>query len=121
MPSDGVHSWTLCLVSDRRMAELNRRYRGKTGPTDVLSFPNLPNDDEVVPPTEEERELGDVVIAIETAERQAQQQGHSLRRELEVLSIHGYLHLSGYDHETDNGEMMQLQQELVGELCGAQS
>ena len=83
----------------------------------MLSFPDDPDDEIPACRDDLEQELGDVVISIETAERQADEQGHSLWHELEVLSIHGYLHLSGYDHETDNGEMMRLQGQLVRELC----
>lgn len=83
----------------------------------MLSFPDDLDDGSPSPSVDDERELGDVVISVETAERQADEQGHSLWHELQLLSIHGYLHLSGYDHETDSGEMMQLQGRLVRELC----
>jgi len=78
------------------MARLNRYYRGKTGPTDVLSFPMREGSFASLSPDL----LGDVVISTETAERQARASGRSLRDELVALLIHGILHLLGYDHQT---------------------
>jgi len=92
---------TVAIVPDRRVRELNRRYRGKDVPTDVLSFP-----------AQEPGELGDVVIALGVARRQAAQAGHSLATELRVLALHGLLHLLGYDHERDGGQMRRLEQRL---------
>ncbi|NJD69735.1 MAG: rRNA maturation RNase YbeY [Candidatus Methylomirabilota bacterium] len=86
----------LVLVGDRTMARLNRYYRGKTGPTDVLSFPMREGSFASLSPDL----LGDVVISTETAERQARASGRSLRDELVALLIHGILHLLGYDHQT---------------------
>jgi probable rRNA maturation factor len=105
------HSMTVCLVSDRRMRELNRTYRDRDTPTDVLSFGG-----EVVPAPDGVRYLGDVVIAVPYAARQARARRHSLARELKILALHGYLHLLGYDHETDRGEMMRLQRRLERRL-----
>lgn len=87
-------SFSAVLVSDRRIRELNRRYRQQSVATDVLSFP-----------VEENGYLGDVVISVETARRQARRLGHGLLRELELLLLHGVLHLMGYDHESDTGQM----------------
>ena len=84
---------SLVLVGDRRMRRLNRLYRGKDRPTDVLAFPMRDAVPTVSPL------LGDVVISLPTAGRQAGVQGHSLDREVTVLLIHGVLHLLGYDHE----------------------
>jgi len=81
--------------------ELNRRYRGKDAATDVLSFQ-----------ADEPGELGDVVIALGVARRQAREAGHSLQTELRVLALHGLLHLLGYDHERDDGQMRRLEQRL---------
>jgi probable rRNA maturation factor len=81
--------------------ELNRRYRDKNVPTDVLSFP-----------ADEPGQLGDIVIALDVARRQARAAGHSLATEFRVLALHGLLHLLGYDHERDNGEMRRLEQRL---------
>ncbi|PYS71289.1 MAG: rRNA maturation RNase YbeY, partial [Acidobacteria bacterium] len=87
-------SVTVAFVSDSRIRELNQRFRGIDKATDVLSFP-----------AEEERQLGDIAISIETAARQAKENGLTLNGEIAQLILHGLLHLSGYDHETDNGEM----------------
>jgi probable rRNA maturation factor len=95
---------TLRLTTDEEVADLNARYRDKPGPTDVLSFPGEE--------TPEGHPLGDIVIALGVAERQAQAAGHNLDRELRVLSLHGVLHCLGYDHETDDGEMGKLELEL---------
>lgn len=88
---------SLVLVADQRMRTLNRRYRKKDRTTDVLAFPlqRVPLTLTPFPPAL----LGDVVISMETAKRQAASRGHSLRDELTRLLIHGVLHLMGYDHE----------------------
>jgi len=85
---------------DPEIHSLNRQYRGKDKPTDVLSFPLA---DELHPFL-----LGDVVISVETATRQAQRRGHSLREELQILLIHGILHLLGYDHEISRSESIRM-------------
>ena len=92
---------TVAVVSDGRVRELNRRYLRKNTPTDVLSFP-----------ADEPGELGDVLIALGVAKRQAVAAGHSLNTELRVLALHGLLHLLGYDHERDDGEMRRLERRL---------
>jgi probable rRNA maturation factor len=92
---------TLAIVSDARVRSLNREYRGKHTSTDVLSFP-----------AGEPGELGDVVIAAGVASRQARRAGHSLAVELRVLALHGLLHLLGYDHEHDDGQMARLERRL---------
>lgn len=86
--------FTVALVSDRRIAALNRRYCQQPRATDVLSFPARGNG-----------YLGDVVISTDTARRQARRFGHSLGDEIKLLMLHGLLHLLGYDHERDNGRM----------------
>lgn len=91
---------TIALVSDARIRALNRSYRHKDRPTDVLSFPG------------EGRFLGDIAIARGTAERQARRAGHSFGTELRVLALHGLLHLIGYDHERDSGRMRRLEARL---------
>jgi probable rRNA maturation factor len=100
---------TITLVGDHRIQELNRTYRGLDQPTDVLSFPNEPDF-----PHEASRQedLGDVIISTETAARYAGAFGISFDRELKNLIIHGLLHLCGYDHETDQGQMRQLERRL---------
>lgn len=93
---------TITLSNDRRLRALNRAYRGKDRPTDVLSFPY---DDEGGP-------IGDLIISVERADLQARDRGHGLQRELEVLTLHGTLHVCGYDHETDDGTMDRLEAKL---------
>ncbi|MCX8073708.1 MAG: rRNA maturation RNase YbeY [Candidatus Binatia bacterium] len=92
------------LVDDATIHALNRRYRGKDRPTDVLAFaaregPRVPGD---------EQWLGDIVISVETAERQAREHGHSLLREVHCLTVHGLLHLLGYDHERSAAEARRM-------------
>jgi probable rRNA maturation factor len=95
---------TVLLTGDATMRDLNRRFRGKDQPTDVLSFP--------ASRLVQSQEKGDVAISVETAQRQSAEQGHSLATEIEVLMLHGLLHLAGYDHETDAGEMQQRERSL---------
>jgi probable rRNA maturation factor len=92
---------TVAIVADARVRALNRRYRRKDAATDVLSFP-----------ADEPGELGDVVIALGVARRQAVEAGHGLANEFRVLALHGLLHLLGYDHERDAGQMRRLEQRL---------
>jgi len=107
-------SATLVLVGDDRMRRLNRRFRGFDRPTDVLSFPaengEFPEDDE------DSTYLGDIVISVDTARRQALRRGSTLPRELRVLALHGLLHLLGHDHETDRGEMRRIEYRLRRKL-----
>ncbi|BDQ29480.1 rRNA maturation RNase YbeY [Helicobacter ailurogastricus] len=94
----------LVLVSPKRIQELNNLYRGVDKPTDVLSFPiDMPAADL----------LGSVVINIEQAKEEAQKRGHRLLDEVTLLFLHGYLHLLGYDHESDNGEQRTLEEEII--------
>ena len=97
-------SVSVLFTSDRRMRELNRTWRGKDRPTDVLSFPGSR--------TPEGRHLGDVAISLPTARRQARAAGHETERELRILLLHGIVHCLGYDHETDDGEMERLESRL---------
>jgi len=92
---------TIALVSDAVMRRLNRQYRGADKATDVLSFPADAPDF-----------LGDLAIARGVAARQARAQGHTARVEIRVLALHGLLHLLGYDHEVDAGEMARLEERL---------
>ena len=100
-----VHGWTVTLVlaTDVFMAGLKKKFFGVEEPTDVLAFPHR----EVLP--DGEAYLGDIVISVETAAVQAREHGHSLEREVALLAVHGFLHLLGYDHETDQGEMARLE------------
>ncbi len=107
VPADGA-GVTVAFVSDRLMRELNRMWRHKVGTTDVLSFPSAQDEFEKV----EGSSLGDVVISVEQAERQAKANGLEVDEEISQLILHGLLHLCGYDHETDNGEMNRLELRL---------
>jgi probable rRNA maturation factor len=99
------------LTSDAELKRLNRSFRGKNKATDVLSFPAfIPEGFPAgfpIPDT-----AGDLAISLETAARQAAAFGHSLEDEVRILLLHGLLHLSGLDHETDNGEMAAREAEL---------
>ncbi|MDT7542150.1 MAG: putative rRNA maturation factor, partial [Acidobacteriota bacterium] len=99
---------TVAFVSDRAMRELNRRWRGRRGTTDVLSFPAEQEVWEQV----DGRTLGDVIISVEQAARQAEENGLTLDGEIAQLILHGLLHLCGYDHERDKGEMNALELRL---------
>ncbi len=106
---------TITFIRDREMQQLNLNYRGIDKPTDVLSFAyqsDLSDND----PNHNPAELGDCVISVETAIRYAQEQNISLATEINWLVIHGILHLAGYDHEIDNGEMRRLEKRLRREL-----
>jgi probable rRNA maturation factor len=107
VPADGAGA-TVAFISDRSMRELNRRWRGKRGTTDVLSFPVEQEVWEQV----EGKTLGDLVISIEQAARQAKENGLTLNEEIAQLILHGLLHLCGYDHERDEGEMNALELRL---------
>jgi probable rRNA maturation factor len=92
------------LADDATLKRLNRTFRGKNKATDVLSFP-ASVDDALFREPDGPEPAGDLAISLETAARQAGQYGHSLRDEVRVLLLHGVLHLAGFDHETDQGEM----------------
>jgi len=98
-------SATIAFVSDKKIRELNREFRGVDKTTDVLSFP-----------ADEGLNLGDVAISVETAAAQARENGLSFDEEIAQLILHGLLHLSGYDHESDNGEMNRLELKLRRQL-----
>jgi probable rRNA maturation factor len=108
---------SVVLCDDATIWPLNRDWRGKDRPTDVLAFAQregvaVPGGDQV---------LGDVVISVETARRQAAERGHSVGREVRVLLVHGICHLVGYDHEDDaDAEVMEAKErELLAALGGA--
>lgn len=111
-------SLTVAFVRDRAIRRLNRDYRGKDRATDVLSFPSgdEQDDDFIHESADTTDHLGDIVISADTARRQADEAGHSFDREVSELIIHGTLHLCGYDHETDNGEMNRLELRLRRKL-----
>ena len=98
-------SATIAFVSDKRIRELNRQFRGIDKATDVLSFP-----------AEEKLNLGDIAVSVDTAAVQAKENGLTLEGEIAQLILHGLLHLCGYDHETDNGEMNRFELKLRRQL-----
>ena len=111
-------SVTVCFVSDTAMARMNGKFRNKQEPTDVLSFParrmkthsaqSFPG----VRETGTDHHIGDIAISPETAWRYARRRCRGLTSELRVLILHGMIHLAGYDHENDNGQMMRLERRL---------
>jgi probable rRNA maturation factor len=100
-------TFTVAFVSDRKMRELNKQFRGKNTTTDVLSFPFEPDEFDL-----EQNFLGDIVISLEQANKQANENNLILETEVKQLILHGTLHLCGYDHETDSGEMNSRELEL---------
>ena len=109
----GRREFNVCFVDDRAIRRLNSRYRGKPRATDVLSFPwQGSNGARGAAAGEFAGFLGDVVISVETARRNARLEGHSTANEIRWLILHGVLHLLGYDHETDRGEMTALEHTL---------
>ena len=105
---------SLALVDNREIEKLNARYRNKNEPTDVLSFPlggRFPKGPEI---------LGDVIISIEQAEKQARKRRRTLEQEIESLLIHGILHLLGYDHERSEKDakiMRGMEKKVSRALC----
>jgi len=108
----------ISLVEDREIQSLNREYRGRDVPTDVLSFPLIDRDDlDKQVPTEIEVLLGDIIISAERADEQAKEYGHSFQRELAYLTVHGILHLLGYDHSSPQEEkVMRAKEEEILEI-----
>jgi probable rRNA maturation factor len=105
---------SIAFVDDEAMTALNRKFRRKARTTDVLTFPA---DDSYNDPSQTGRPLGDIVISVDQARRQAADEKHSTAVEVRYLILHGILHALGYDHETDEGEMNALEveaRELVG-------
>lgn len=107
---------SVLLTDDEGITILNRDYRGIDGPTDVLSFSQLEGEEEFAP-DEEENVLGDIVISVETARRQAEEAGKSVEEEIDMLLVHGLLHLLGYDHaeEADAQKMFGRQAEILNQ------
>ena len=122
----GEANVTICFVSDAEIARMNQAFRKKKGPTDVLSFPatrrrrpvSLPRRGKTRSGLRSPKEvfLGDVAISPATARRNAKKLGRSLPSELQILILHGVLHLLGYDHETDRGEMDRVEARLRRKL-----
>ena len=99
---------TVLVTGSRELHDLNLRFRGQDKPTDVLSFPAVEGS--------ADGGSGDIAISAEVAKASAAQLGHSLTEELKILILHGVLHLAGYDHETDGGEMERHEARLRQEL-----
>ncbi len=104
-------SATIAFVSDRQMRELNFQFRGKKATTDVLSFPFETDEFDL-----DKDQLGDIVISLEQAQKQADENNLTLELEIKQLIMHGILHLCGYDHETDDGEMNARELKLRDDL-----
>lgn len=115
--------FNVCFVSDEEISRMNSVYRGKAVPTDVLSFPwegegeSGPEDSGAA--DEFRNFLGDIVISVAMAEQNARAEGHSTEDEIQLLILHGVLHLLGYDHETDNGEMKSLELSIRARMTPA--
>lgn len=116
----GRRDFNVCLVTDEEICRMNALYRARPEATDVLSFPWRAEDDSVKLPGAKEFKnfLGDIVISAEMAERNARVEGHSTEAEIRWLILHGTLHLLGYDHEQDQGEMTALEWRMREELAG---
>jgi probable rRNA maturation factor len=99
---------SVLLTSNREMRQLNRCFRGKDKPTDVISFPAVK--------AVSKDFVGDLAISLDIASANAQTFGHSTEEEICVLILHGFLHLAGYDHETDDGEMARKESRLRAKL-----
>jgi probable rRNA maturation factor len=97
--------FSVLLTGDERLRAMNLQFRGVDKPTDVLSFPALPE-------AANGGQGGDVAISLETASRQAAAYGHPLQMEVKILILHGLLHLAGYDHEHDRGQMRRRESQL---------
>jgi probable rRNA maturation factor len=110
----GAADVTVCLVSDAEIARMNEAFRKKTGPTDVLSFPTAERSKTVklARLRRDSEYLGDIAISPAAARRNARKYGRRLPAELQILMLHGTLHLLGYDHERDRGEMNRVEQRL---------
>lgn len=112
LPRDSI---TIEFIGDREMARLNETYRKKRGPTDVLSFPAHgpgENGKRASKAGETNGYVGDIAISPETARRNARRFSRTLPEEMRILILHGMIHLAGYDHETDHGEMERLERRL---------
>lgn len=114
-----VYDLTLRLTDDSEIQTLNAQYRNQDKPTDVLAFAALEADCPALPEADASVYLGDIVISVDTAQRQAQQQGHGLQIELAWLASHGLLHLLGWDHPDEVSLIQMLnQQQLLLQTVG---
>lgn len=103
------------FTGDAEIGALNRRFRGKSRPTDVLAFPDGAIQSETAP------RIGDIAISVPAARRNAIRAGHGFTKEISFLVIHGFLHLMGFDHEVDGGEMAALEAEIRARLVRARA
>lgn len=111
---DDLAEVSLMFTDDETIHEMNREYRGIDRPTDVLSFALEEGEEEEIYGGPEENLLGDIIISVETATRQAEEYGHSVEREMAFLALHGMLHLLGYDHmEDEERQEMRAQEEAI--------
>lgn len=111
---DDLAEVSLMFTDDETIHEMNREYRGIDRPTDVLSFALEEGEEEEIYGGPEENLLGDIIISVETATRQAEEYGHSVEREMAFLALHGMLHLLGYDHmEEEERQEMRAQEEAI--------
>jgi probable rRNA maturation factor len=106
------HSAAIVFVGDEAIKKLNRQFRDRNYVTDVLSFPSQPEAFEV----DHQAQLGEVVISVHRAMAQAKEHGLTFSCEVKQLILHGLLHLFGYDHETDRGQMDRLELQLRKKL-----
>lgn len=97
----------ILVSTSQELRRLNREFRGKDKGTDVLSFPAMENAGDLA---------GDIAISAEIAASNAHRLGHSAAAEIKILALHGLLHLAGYDHERDNGQMARKEEELQNKL-----
>lgn len=109
-------TFNLIIVDNEYIHELNKNYRGIDRETDVITFA-LEDEDSIIVPEEEGRNLGDIYISIDKARSQAEEYGHGLLRELSFLAVHGFYHLLGFDHMTPEEEkvMFAKQEEVLEE------
>lgn len=107
---------TVLLTTDREIRRLNRQFRGKNKATDVLSFPTAKPSQVSKARHGAPVVAGDLAISVDTARKQAVAMRHALAVEIKVLMLHGLLHLAGYDHETDDGEMARREERLRAKL-----
>ena len=110
---DELSEVSIAFVDDETMSGLNRKFRHQAKTTDVLTFPA---DDSYADPSQRGRPLGDIVISVDQARRQAAGEKHPLATEIRYLILHGILHALGYDHETDDGEMNALETETRAQV-----
>jgi probable rRNA maturation factor len=108
---------SITFVDNETIQQINREYRGKDAPTDVISFAleEMGEDEVEIVGENLPRVLGDIIISIPKAKEQAKEYGHSFEREIGFLTVHGFLHLLGYDHETkeDEKEMFEKQEKIL--------